>query len=517
MTLKKKKYKFNVDFYLDELSSVPLIHGLLFAKLRLKSNRKSKLLSSRKEVEDHSVKWFTKFNFTCKMTANALNGCLDSCFLRVSIRKEVNGGITYQKLGFVDVDLAEFAGCGLTSKMFLLEGYKDTKTHRQDNSTLKVQVDCNLIKGDPLFKRPSKSNSSFYISSMSSGTNSKENTIENRDDDGSTLTSNQSVRNRWGLVAKDSLVIDDQLNDNTLTNELTSLRTIPSIGQSLVNTSGEQGSSSQIATSATNARVGITAEDYSGSMSSGSGSIPYMKNLDLRTGTSNNIGTSEQLTNSLTNADNQIVNIIASEADKNFETNSQSGNSSSVSSKVSDGYGSLPSHSRHSSGESNSNLMSSSGLVDSSSKLSDQTRSISSRLTNTLNSHQLPTSLNNNQQFNTLQPNQYKLRNSFNHNKPTNISLNELTDSKVDLPTRVNCEQLIDEIIETNLHENDQSVNENEVGLQLFVAKDGTAKLGSRTNVVKSKPKTLRMVKSSNEVSLLSTNKQSLPFQKISK
>lgn len=47
MTLKKKKYKFNVDFYLDELSSVPLIHGLLFAKLRLKSNRKSKLVSSR--------------------------------------------------------------------------------------------------------------------------------------------------------------------------------------------------------------------------------------------------------------------------------------------------------------------------------------------------------------------------------------------------------------------------------------------------------------------------------------
>ena len=120
--------------------------------------------------------------------------------------QEVNGGITYQKLGFVDVDLAEFAGCGLTSKMYLLEGYKDTKIHRQDNSTLKVQVDCNLIKGDPLFKRPSKSNSSFYISSISSGTNSKEHTITNRsvdqEDGGSTLTSNQSVRrnDRLGLV-----------------------------------------------------------------------------------------------------------------------------------------------------------------------------------------------------------------------------------------------------------------------------------------------------------------------------
>lgn len=118
----------------------------------------------------------------------------------------------------------------------------------------------------------------------------------------------------------------------------------------------------------------------------------------------------------------------------------------------------------------------------------------------------------------------------------------------MDLPTRVNCEQLIDEIIETNLNENDQSVNENEVGLQLFVAKDGTAKLGndsllmnlfqsskfsmtflhkftnfkfisntgSRSNA-KSKSKALRMVKSSNEVPLLSTTKQPLQVKKVSK
>ena len=133
-------------------------------------------------------------------------------------------------------------------------------------------------------------------------------------------------------------------------------------------------------------------------------------------------------------------------------------------------------------------MESTSKLIGSSEQTNQSQRSISSRLANTLNSHQLPTSLaTNNQppQFNTLQPNQqYKLRNSFNANKPINISLNELTDSKLDLPTRVNCEQLIDEIIETNLNENDQSVNENEVGLQLFVAKDGTTKLGERLRVL---------------------------------
>lgn len=264
----------------------------------------------------------------------------------------MNGGITFQKLGFVDVDLAEFAGCGLTSKMYLLEGYKDTKIHRQDNSTLKVQVDCNLIKGDPLFKRPSKSNSSFYISSISSGTNSKENTITNRsgdqEDSGSTLTSTQSGRRteRLGLTSNDAtLVNDDLLNDNTLTNEGLSLRTVPSIGQSLLH---EQGHSSSQAKTA-------GEPDFSaGSMSSGSGSIPYMKNLDSNLGQKSTAGASSsalpatESTNSIA-TDNQAVNLI--ETDKNFETNSQSGNSSSVSSKISDGYGSLPSRSRQSSGE----------------------------------------------------------------------------------------------------------------------------------------------------------------------
>lgn len=33
--MKKKRFKFNVNFRLEELSSVPFISGLLFAKIRL--------------------------------------------------------------------------------------------------------------------------------------------------------------------------------------------------------------------------------------------------------------------------------------------------------------------------------------------------------------------------------------------------------------------------------------------------------------------------------------------------
>lgn len=63
------------------------------------------------------------------------------------------------KLGYVDLDLAEFAGAGLTRKRSLLEAYSNTH-HRSDNSVLKLSIGMTLLHGDPLFKRPSRS--SFY-------------------------------------------------------------------------------------------------------------------------------------------------------------------------------------------------------------------------------------------------------------------------------------------------------------------------------------------------------------------
>jgi len=73
------------------------------------------------------------------------------------------------KLGFVDLDLAEFAGAGLTHKRSLLEGYSNTH-HRSDNSTLKVSIEMTLLHGDPLFKRPSRASSSFYAPLPTQGT-----------------------------------------------------------------------------------------------------------------------------------------------------------------------------------------------------------------------------------------------------------------------------------------------------------------------------------------------------------
>nr|XP_006119905.1 protein FAM102B isoform X2 [Pelodiscus sinensis] len=105
----------------------------------------------REVVQANSVHWKKKFLFMCKMSASVTTGILDPCICRVSVRKELKGGKAYAKLGFADLNLAEFAGSGNTTRRYLLEGY-DTKNTRQDNSILKVLISMQLMSGDPCFK-----------------------------------------------------------------------------------------------------------------------------------------------------------------------------------------------------------------------------------------------------------------------------------------------------------------------------------------------------------------------------
>ncbi|XP_078384558.1 EEIG family member 2-like isoform X2 [Oculina patagonica] len=152
--MKKKKFKFDVNFKLNQLSSVPFVSGVLFAKMRLLEGGNFTSFSTREEVGNHCVKWAKDVTFPCKMTANVSTGVLDTCNYRVSIRKETKGGKSHIKLGFVDINLAEFAGsASFTTKRYILEGYED-KTLRQDNSILEVEVSMQLTSGDPLFKVP---------------------------------------------------------------------------------------------------------------------------------------------------------------------------------------------------------------------------------------------------------------------------------------------------------------------------------------------------------------------------
>uniref|UniRef100_A0A7N9AYV0 EEIG family member 2a n=1 Tax=Mastacembelus armatus TaxID=205130 RepID=A0A7N9AYV0_9TELE len=134
--MKKKRFKFKVDFDLEELSSIPFVNGVLYCKIRLLNGGFAEE-SSREPVQANCVRWKKRFSFICKMSANAGTGVLDPCVCRVSVRKELKGGKTFAKLGFADLNLSEFAGSGSTIRRCLLEGY-DTKNTRQDNSILKI-------------------------------------------------------------------------------------------------------------------------------------------------------------------------------------------------------------------------------------------------------------------------------------------------------------------------------------------------------------------------------------------
>ncbi|XP_049342206.1 protein FAM102A isoform X1 [Astyanax mexicanus] len=160
--VKKKKFKFQTHFTLEELTAVPFVNGVLFCKIRLLDGGDFAASSSREEVRENSVRWRKRFSFVCKMSANPNTGVLDPCICRVSVRKELKGGKAYSKLGFADLNMAEFAGSGSTVRCSLLEGY-NTKNTRQDNSILKVTIEMTLLSADPCFKAPPSTAKSISV------------------------------------------------------------------------------------------------------------------------------------------------------------------------------------------------------------------------------------------------------------------------------------------------------------------------------------------------------------------
>ncbi|KAG7277999.1 hypothetical protein CRUP_020315 [Coryphaenoides rupestris] len=135
--VKKKKFKFQTHLTLEELTAVPFVNGMLFCKLRLLDGD-FVATSTREEVQENCVRWRKRFSF------------------------ELKGGKAYTKLGFTDLNMAEFAGSGSAVRCCLLEGY-DTKNTRQDNSILKVVIVMTLLSGDPCFKTPPSTAKSISV------------------------------------------------------------------------------------------------------------------------------------------------------------------------------------------------------------------------------------------------------------------------------------------------------------------------------------------------------------------
>lgn len=91
------------------------------------------------------------FRFQCRIPYND-NGELEECRCKISIRKQERTGRQPTKLGFVIVNLSEFAASGTTPilQSYLLDGY--TGRQRQDNSRVHVAIRMFHQTSDPLFK-----------------------------------------------------------------------------------------------------------------------------------------------------------------------------------------------------------------------------------------------------------------------------------------------------------------------------------------------------------------------------
>ncbi len=66
--------------------------------------------------------------------------------------QEEKGGRHFRKLGFADVNLSEYAGSGPTTQRYILQPYD--RSHRLDNSIVRITVNVTLREGDTIFRRP---------------------------------------------------------------------------------------------------------------------------------------------------------------------------------------------------------------------------------------------------------------------------------------------------------------------------------------------------------------------------
>eukprot|EP00041_Stephanoeca_diplocostata_P022426 m.534889 g.534889 ORF g.534889 m.534889 type:complete len:254 (-) comp22059_c0_seq21:3367-4128(-) len=146
---KNRKNKFSVRLTISKLLNVPYSHGYFFTKVKLKKGDVTVAKTQRTTVADNTVVWNETVEFDCKIYTDT-SGLLIPCFLRISVRKEEKGGKTVEKLGVVNIDLAQYAVGGTVERRYLLQA--DTKNQGKDNSVLQITLSMTQTKGDHVYR-----------------------------------------------------------------------------------------------------------------------------------------------------------------------------------------------------------------------------------------------------------------------------------------------------------------------------------------------------------------------------
>eukprot|EP00842_Homolaphlyctis_polyrhiza_P003715 jgi/Hompol1/4344/HPOL_003607-RA len=136
-----RKAKFHCRCTIHELDSLPYVSGSYFAKWRLLSGGTAKGTTNRVTVVNNQVIWNASADFDVTLIIGRDDGVLQPCEMRISIKQEINGGRSTEKIGAIQLDLAEVADQVNVSKRMLLQ---ETRL----NSVLKITVSMELVKGD---------------------------------------------------------------------------------------------------------------------------------------------------------------------------------------------------------------------------------------------------------------------------------------------------------------------------------------------------------------------------------
>lgn len=112
----------------------------------------------RTAVTDHSAVWEQEFVFSIEICTDKRN-FLKPCPATIKVKKELEGGRSFQLLGIISIDLAEFASPKAITRKYLLQNSKINSTLKVIPHLRQVSIFMKTITGiyDYLCPQPSKS------------------------------------------------------------------------------------------------------------------------------------------------------------------------------------------------------------------------------------------------------------------------------------------------------------------------------------------------------------------------
>jgi hypothetical protein len=155
------RLRFRVHVTIHSLEHIPYARGFIMIKWKTKGHKHEGITATR-EVTAYTCHFNEDFEYEQQLSVNKKTNIVQSEILRLSVRQDLTGRDDFERMGIVEIDLAQFAGTREITTIFLL---KESKV----NSSLRVTVRMRLIAGDPVFKCPSGPNALDLMASRDEG------------------------------------------------------------------------------------------------------------------------------------------------------------------------------------------------------------------------------------------------------------------------------------------------------------------------------------------------------------